>query len=110
MWFLTMHRWAGDRAEAMKVLPDHLRWMREEQLAGNIIVAGPTPDREIGIMVFRHMERQEVDEICSRDPFVRGGYRKYEVIPWDVHHVLGIGGFDLRTITAMADAEITTQL
>ena len=105
MWFLTMHRWVGDRAAAMKVLPDHLRWMRGQQLAGNIIVAGPTPDRELGIMVFRHMRKEDLDEICSRDPFISGGHREYEVLPWEVHHVLGIGGFDMSTITAMMAAE-----
>jgi uncharacterized protein YciI len=105
MWYLTLHRWIGDRGEAIKILADHLRWMRDQQLAGNIIIAGPTPDRELGIMVFRHMPRDELDTICCRDPFIVAGYREYEVIPWDVHHLLGIGGFDMKTLTAMAEAE-----
>lgn len=108
MWYLTLHRWIGDRAGALTILPDHLSWMRDQQLAGNIIAAGPTPDRELGIMVFRHMPREELDAICSRDPFIVAGYRQYEVIGWDVHHVLGIGGFDLKTLTAMAEAESET--
>ena len=108
MWYLTLHRWTGDRSEAMKLLESHLDWMREQQLAGNIIVAGPTPDRELGIMVLRHMDRNDVDAICSRDPFVAGGYREYEVIPWDVHHLLGIGGFDMKTLSAMAETEHAT--
>jgi uncharacterized protein YciI len=105
MWHLTLHRWTGDRAEAMKLLERHRSWMRHQQLAGRIIVAGPTPDREMGIMVFGHMTRAELDEICRTDPFVEGGYREYEAIPWDVHHVLGIGGFDQTTVEAMRAAE-----
>ncbi|MFJ6900691.1 YciI family protein [Streptomyces hokutonensis] len=105
MWHLTLHRWTRDRGEAMKLLEDHLAWMRGQQLAGNIIAAGPTPDRELGIVLFRHMSRQEVDEICRDEPFIAGGYRDYEVVPWEVHHLLGIGGFDIKTITAMTEAE-----
>jgi len=65
MWHLTLHRWTGDRAEAMKLLERHRSWMRHQQLAGRIIVAGPTPDREMGIMVFGHMTRAELDEISA---------------------------------------------
>lgn len=78
-------------------LADHLEWMREQQLAGRILMAGPTPDRSIdrsmGIMLFRHLETEVVHELCRTDPFVERGHRTFEVIPWDVHHVLGIGGF-----------------
>ncbi len=105
MWYLTLHRWIGDRESAMKVLGEHLSWMRDQQLAGNIIAAGPTPDRELGIMVLRNMSRDEVDAICGTDPFIRAGFRAYEVIPWEVHHLLGIGGFDVTTIAAMTSAE-----
>ena len=55
--------------------PAHLDWMREQQLAGRVLIAGP------------------------------GGFRNYEVIGWDVHQLLGIGGFDLPTITAMTASE-----
>lgn len=105
MWYLTMHRWIGDRAEAMALLDDHLGWMREQQLAGTVIAAGPTPDRELGIMLFRNMTRAELDAVCATDPFVQGGHREYEVVPWEVHHLLGVGGFDQPTITAMLVAD-----
>lgn len=105
MWFLTLHRWTGDRGRAMALLDDHLAWMHRQQMAGKIIAAGPTPDRELGIMIFSHMSRDELAEICRTDPFVAGGFRQYEAFPWEVHHLLGIGGFDRATVEAMAAAE-----
>lgn len=101
MWHLTMHRWVGEPREAIESsLADHLAWMHEQQTAGRILMAGPTPDRSMGIMVFGHLERDDVDAICATDPFVARGFRTYEVIPWDVHHVLGIGGFTPEAVSA----------
>lgn len=85
----------------MSLLDEHLGWQREQQRAGRVIAAGPTPDLEIGIMVFAHMSRDDLDTLLSTEPFIRAGVREYEVFPWDVHHVLGVGGFDRTTISAM---------
>ena len=50
MWFLTLHRWTGDRQEAIRSsLDDHLAWMRKQQLAGKVLIAGPTPTRPLGL-------------------------------------------------------------
>jgi uncharacterized protein YciI len=43
MWYLTLHRWFGDRHEAINSsLDDHLAWMREQQLAGKVLFSGPS--------------------------------------------------------------------
>jgi uncharacterized protein YciI len=105
MWFLTLHRWTGDRQEAIRnSLDDHLAWMRQQQRAGKVLIAGPTADQTLGIIVFGHMSQADVDELCSQEPFIARGYREYEVIAWDVHHLLGIGGFDVETIDAMTQS------
>jgi len=105
MWQLTLHRWVGDRSEALTMLDEHLTGMRNQQRAGNIIAAGPSSDGELGIMVLRHMSRDEVDSFLSTEPFTQASRRTYEVIPWEPHHVLGVGGFDTQTVTAIAAAE-----
>ncbi|MEU5852889.1 YciI family protein [Saccharopolyspora shandongensis] len=79
--------------------------MRRCRQAGRIIAAGPTPDHEIGIIVLGHLSEAELHEACGGDPFVAHGYRSYEAMPWEVHHVLGIGGFDQQAVTAMAAAD-----
>ena len=107
MWYLTLHRWVGDREEAIKSsLDDHLAWMRQQQFAGKVLIAGPSPDLDLGIIVFAHMSRADLDALCRREPFVARGQREYEVVEWRVDQLLGIGGFDAKTIAAMtASAE-----
>jgi uncharacterized protein YciI len=105
MWFLTLHRWTGDRHEAIRSsLDDHLAWLRQQQLARKVLIAGPTPDETLGIIVFGRMSQADVDELCSQEPFIARGFREYEVIAWDVHQLLGIGGFDVKTIAAMTQS------
>jgi len=42
LWYLTLHRWVGDRHEAINTsLDDHLAWMREQQLAGKVLFSDP---------------------------------------------------------------------
>ena len=101
MWHLTLHKWVGDQqavaasAVADGTLQAHLDWMREQQLAGKVLMAGPTPDYRLGIIVFGHLPEDAVHELCRGEPLVARGHREYEVIAWDVHHVLGIGQFEL---------------
>ena len=106
MWYLTLHRWVGERtAVDMEIIADHLTWMRKQQRAGKVLIAGPTPDLEMGIVVFGHMSEDELRELCGGEPLIAAGLRTFEVHPWEVHHLLGIGGFDLETVGAMARAE-----
>jgi hypothetical protein len=104
---LTLHRWVGEREEAIKSsLDDHLAWLRQQQFSGKVLIAGPSHDGDLGIIVFAHMSRADLDVLCRQEPFVARGLREYEVVEWDVHQLLGIGGFDVKTIAAMtASAE-----
>jgi uncharacterized protein YciI len=104
MWYLTLHRWIGERAD-MDLIAEHLTWMREQQRAGKVLIAGPTPDLTLGIIVFGHMTQDELHELCATEPLIAAGLRTVEVYPWEVHHLLGIGGFNLETVAAMARAE-----
>jgi uncharacterized protein YciI len=102
MWYLTLHRWVRDREDAIKSsFDDHLAWLREQQLAGKVLISGPSHDGDLGIIVFGHMSKPDLDALCRHEPFVARGYREYEVVAWDVHQLLGIGGFDVKTIAAM---------
>lgn len=83
MWYLTLHRWVGDRGEAIKsTVDDHLAWMRDQQRAGEVLIAGPTRDGDLGIIVFGHMSRAGPDALGHQGPLVAGAYRQYEVVEW----------------------------
>ena len=63
MWHLTLHRWIGDRHAAIdEKLDEHLAWMRTQQLDGTVLAGGPSSDGDLGIIVFGHSSRDEVDE------------------------------------------------
>lgn len=50
MWHLTLHRWTGDPSLAVaRLLDAHLTWMQRQQLAGKVLMAGPIPDKRLGI-------------------------------------------------------------
>jgi uncharacterized protein YciI len=91
MWYLATFEWTGDPREAVDLLTPHLEWIREHQLAGRMLFAGPSDDGELGIIVFGHMDRTEAETLCRNDPFVIDGHRNYTLTGWDVHQVLGVG-------------------
>lgn len=57
---------------------------------GSVLLAGPSADMELGIVVFRAVDRAGAVRLCRTDPFVAAGYRTYELITWDVHQIFGI--------------------
>ena len=73
-------------ALALAVFSPALRQHR----AGNILISGPTPDRSLGIMLFRGDSQADVEALLGTEPWIAAGERTVEVIPWDVHELLGM--------------------
>lgn len=92
MWHLTLHtRAPNDPTLTDAEVTAHLRWIKHQQLSGTMLFAGPSADGSLGIMVFGHMTESEVVRLCLTDPLIAGKRKSFEVIPWDVHQVLGVG-------------------
>ena len=89
-WFLTLHRWAVDPGQALARLDEHRAWVLQQHRAGNILISGPTPDRSLGIMLFRAASQADIDAILGTEPWIAAGERTVDVIPWDVHELLGM--------------------
>lgn len=89
-WFLTLHRWAVDRHEAMPLLAEHRAWVLKQHRAGNITISGPSADRSLGIMVVRARDAPAASQLLSEEPWLGRGMRTVEIIPWDVHELLGV--------------------
>lgn len=91
MWYLTLQRWTVDPREATADLLDqHLDWMHTQTLRGTVLLAGPSADMELAIVIFRAEDRAEAERLCHTEPFVAAGYRTVEMIDWDVHQIFGI--------------------
>ena len=61
-------------------LDDHLIWMRQQHLAGSILISGPTPDRNLGLYLIRAGSRSEADAIAASDPFTAAGHCTFDLI------------------------------
>lgn len=90
MWYLTLHRWTGDRREALPLIPTHRQWTLDQQRAGRMIASGPTPDLSVGIMVFRGESEEEIASLCELEPLIAAGHRTVEIMAWEVHELLGV--------------------
>jgi uncharacterized protein YciI len=90
MWYIAIHRWTGDPREALPMIPTHRAWVLEQENAGKILASGPTPDKSLGIMLFRAESSDEVEKLCESEPLIAAGKRTVEIIPWDVHEIFGI--------------------
>ena len=91
MWYLTIQRWTVDRQTAIsELLREHVDWMDEHLRAGTVLMAGPSADMELGIVVLRAADPAEADRICRTEPFVAAGYREYDLIAWDVRQLFGV--------------------
>ncbi len=92
MWNLVIHtRGPSDPTHTNVELTAHLRWIKHHQLSGAMLFAGPSADGSRGIMVFGHLSEPEVVRLCLEDPLIAGKRENFEVIPWDVHQILGVG-------------------
>ncbi len=89
-WFLTLHRWAVDRREAMPLLAEHREWVLRQHWAGNIMLSGPTPDANLGIMLMRAPDAAAAAQLLEGEPWLARGMRTVEIIPWDVHELFGV--------------------
>jgi uncharacterized protein YciI len=96
MWNLVLHnRGPKDATLTDDVLAAHLNWIKDQQIKGTMLFAGPSADGTVGIMVFGHLSASEAERLCLTDPLIAGRREAFEIIPWDVHQVLGVGDSNL---------------
>lgn len=62
---------------------DHLRSLGQ---AGRLVLCGPFADHPSGLVVVRAKDKEEAIGIAERDPFVRDGFRTFEVRKWLIAH------------------------
>ena len=101
MWYLVLSRPTGEK-DGRPHLDQHLAYQHKQHSAGNILFSGPTPDRTVGIIVIKAGSRQEAEAIADEDPFHAEGVRKYEMLEWEIHQVLGAGPFSMAAQAALS--------
>ena len=92
MWYLTFSRPAAPREQITPHLQEHLDWQRRMHDSGRVLFSGPSGDRSMGIILVRAGSLEDAKEVLDSEPFHALGLRTYEIIEWDVHQGMGLGG------------------
>jgi uncharacterized protein len=83
--------------ELYPILPEHKKWVAEQESHGRIFVAGPLLDEDYhafgtGVLVVRANTLAQAREIFDADPFHSMGLRTYQLWPWQINE----GSFHLQ--------------
>jgi uncharacterized protein YciI len=103
VWFICLRRSIVERDQWTTPVDDHLSWMKQQHEAGNIIFSGPGhgPDgTAYGIYLIRAASRSDAETIAAGDPFTANGHCAFDLIEWEVHQILGAGGFTMAGLQA----------
>ena len=110
-WYLVIRRAAptppetGASAAApppdVRAVDDHLAWLRVQHGSGAILISGPRADHTTSLYVLRAPSREAAAALVAEDPLTPGPGASTEIIEWEVHQMLGLGGFDRETLELM---------
>lgn len=82
------------------VLPDHLAYQNEQEVAGTLFLAGPLSDPTgeqmmgTGLIIYRASSLEEATAITKNDPMHAKGIRTFQIRKWLVNE--GSLSFNLR--------------
>jgi uncharacterized protein YciI len=65
-----------------EVIAKHAQHLRELDVEGKLVLAGPFVDHPSGLLVLRGNNKDEIKSIMDPDPLIQGGFRSYEVRTW----------------------------
>lgn len=74
-----------------EILPDHLAYQRELEIAGKLAFAGPVSDdtgmmmEGTGMIVYRAESLQEAQDLASNDPMHLSGARTFTLRRWMIN-------------------------
>ena len=78
--FVLLNRYLKPLDEVDRVLPEHRLFQDEMYARGTFIVSGKLEPRTGGVTIAKADSRAEIEEILSRDPFVRQGITEYQIV------------------------------
>jgi len=69
--------------EVDALMRDHMAWVNEHYAAGRFLVSGRRVPRTGGVILARGTDKASLEAIMARDPFVRAGAARFEVIEFN---------------------------
>jgi uncharacterized protein YciI len=65
-----------------EAIAKHAQHLRELDVDGKLVLAGPFIDHPTGLLVLRGENKDEIKSIMDEDPLIQGGFRTYEIRTW----------------------------
>jgi uncharacterized protein YciI len=93
MWFFCKRANLRPPGQRKSTLDLHLAWMKEEHVAGRILMSGPSPDLRYGMYLIVAGSREEAERIAASDPYTAAGDSSFELTEWNVRQIMGVGPF-----------------
>jgi len=85
---------------------EHLAWMKQMHEAGSILMSGPGKGSDgtpYGIYLIRAASKQDAETVAAADPFTAAGHSAFDLIEWEVHQIMGAGGFSMAAMQGLRE-------
>ncbi|MDM0008708.1 YciI family protein [Variovorax sp. J22G73] len=84
--------------EELDALMDaHVRWLKKHYASGLFVASGRQVPRKGGVILVRSGDRDALDAVLSRDPFVQNGVARAEVLEF-IPSMTALGAEVLKTL------------
>ncbi|PRX27320.1 uncharacterized protein YciI [Paraburkholderia sp. BL18I3N2] len=80
MLYVVVLRYIRPMEEVQLHLDSHRDWLVTHMKAGCIVVAGPMPSRDGGLLLAQSEDRAELDAVLAQDSF-----HVHRVVEYDIH-------------------------
>ena len=81
--FVVLLTYEKDLAEVDRLMGEHMRFLKAQYDAGVLVVSGRRVPRTGGVILARGVDKAVLEEIMARDPFVREGAARFEVVEFN---------------------------
>ena len=81
-YFLIFLTTVPGKTPSPEVLGSHAAHLAELDRSGRLVLAGPVPERQGGLIALRVASLADAKAVADEDPLVRGGYQTYELGTW----------------------------
>lgn len=81
-------------AEERRLMEEHVRYLHEHFVAGNVLAYGPVmaPEGAFGVAIFEVENESGVRKIAENDPTIRAGLNRFEYYPMRLAEAQGKRG------------------
>ena len=74
-------------------LDKHLEWMKVQHEEGRVLLSGPAPGKKCSFYLIKTNSEAEAQSIAREDPYTAAGLCDFELYPWNINQILGVGSF-----------------